>query len=49
MKMDLSVLYLVRRILNHVKDEMDKKGLSFDEFLDYWNDAIEVLETSQPV
>lgn len=47
MKMDLSVLYLVRSILIIVKGEMDKKHLSFDEFLEYWDSAIERMETAR--
>lgn len=44
MKKDLSVLYMVREVLNHVKEEMDKKNMSFDEFLKYWDETIEKLE-----
>lgn len=46
MKMDLSVMYLIRSILGIVKGEMDKRHLSFDEFLGYWEDAIERLENT---
>lgn len=46
MKMDLSVMYLIQRILGIVKKEMDEKHLSFDEFLEYWEDAIERMENS---
>lgn len=40
MNMDLSVMYLIQRILGIVKKEMDEKHLSFDEFLKYWDDTI---------
>lgn len=46
MKIDLSVMYLIQRILAIVKAEMDKRHLSFDEFLEYWDDAIERMENS---
>lgn len=44
MKKDLSVMYLIRSVLRIIKEEMDKKGLSFDEFQDYWDEAIERME-----
>ena len=46
MKMDLSVMYLIRSILGIVKDEMDKRHLSFEEFLKHLDDAIKVLESA---
>lgn len=47
MKKDLSVLYMIKRVLISVKEEMDKRGMPFDEFLDYWDKAIDTLEKEQ--
>lgn len=47
MKKDLSVLYMIKNVLINVKEEMDKRGMSFDEFLDYWDKAIATLEKEQ--
>lgn len=44
MMMDLSVLYMVRRLLTHVKEEMVKRNMTFDEFLGFWDEAIERME-----
>ena len=44
--MDLTMMYIIRSALVAVKKEMDEKGLSFDEFLDYYDEAIKVLEDS---
>lgn len=49
MKKDLSVMYMIKKVLISVKDEMDKRQLSFDEFLKYWDDAIERLEEENKV
>lgn len=46
MKNDLSVMYMIRSVLASVKEEMDKKHLSFDEFLEYYDEALAVLENS---
>ena len=44
--MDLKMMYVIRSALVAIKKEMDEKGLSFDEFLDHYDEALKVMENS---
>lgn len=46
MKKELNVMYVMRDILHRIKDEMDRRQMSFDELLAYWDEATELLENS---
>jgi hypothetical protein len=44
MKLNLSYVYGIRDMLYGIKKEMDKNGLTFDEFLVRFDDGIKELE-----
>ena len=44
--MDMRLMYLIRDTLVAIKRELDEKGLTFDEFLAYYEKAIENVENS---
>lgn len=44
--MNLTMMYVIRSALVAVKKEMDEKGMSFDEFLYHYDEAIKALENS---
>lgn len=44
MKRNLSYMYGIRDMLYGIKAEMDKKGITFDELLEHFDDGIKVLE-----
>ena len=42
--MDLTMMYVIRDGLREVKKEMDEKGLSFEEFLQYYEEGLSIME-----
>ena len=40
MKLDLSMVYVVQAMLRSVKKEIDEKGLTFDEFLEHYDENV---------
>lgn len=44
--MDLTMMYIMRSALVAVKKEMDEKGLSFEEFLEHYDETLKVMENS---
>lgn len=42
--MDLSMVYVIRAMLQGVKKEMDEKGLTFEEFLEHYDESIRIME-----
>jgi hypothetical protein len=40
------MMYVIRSALVAVKKEMDEKGLTFDEFLEHYDEAIAIMENS---
>lgn len=47
--MDLSMMYVIQALLISIKKEMGEKGMSFDEFLEHYAEAIKMLETGKSV
>lgn len=45
--MDLTMMYVIRSAFVAAKKEMDEKGLSFEEFLAHYDEAIEMLENQK--
>lgn len=43
-KMDLSSTYMVLNILRGVKNEMDKKNITFEQLLEHYEEAVLQLE-----
>ena len=44
--MNLSMVYVIREMLRSVKKEMDEKGLSFEEILEHYDEAVKLLENA---
>lgn len=44
MKIDLSMVYVIRAMLRSVKKEMEENKLTFDEFLEHYDNAVEIME-----
>ena len=43
-KMDLSSTYMVLNILRGVKNEMDRKNITFEQLLEHYEEAVRLLE-----
>ena len=41
---DLTMMYAILECLRGIKREMDARGLTFDEFLQYYEKAVEQIE-----
>ena len=44
MKMNLSMVYVIKSLLEVVKKEMDEKNLTFEEIIKHYDEAIEIME-----
>ena len=46
---DLSMVYVIRAMLRSVKKEMDEKGMTFDEFLEHYDEGIKMMENAREI
>jgi len=44
LKENMLIVYVIRNMLQTVKKEMDEKGLTFDEILEYYDETVKLLE-----
>ena len=44
MNLDLSMMYVIRAALTAIKKEMTEKSLTFDEFIEHYDEGIKMLE-----
>lgn len=46
MNKGMTTVYVIREMLRSVKKEMDEKGLTFEELLDHYDEAVKLLENA---